>query len=84
MKKKSLIILIFIIIYLISVNLSFNFIQKAYYDKDGRWNSLKPTSLDIFITIAPGYNTIIGINYLLGNWKNRELRSLKITIFKPK
>ena len=75
-------ILILIAIYVVSVILSFKFIQKAHYDKEGRFNHSTPNVGDFIIMILPFCNTVIAISFLIAGWKENDDRFENF--FKPK
>ena len=56
-------IIIFAIIYLLSVIGSYNYIRNQYL-KGGEWNDIEPCWIDIFMVFTPALNTMICIGII--------------------
>jgi hypothetical protein len=74
--------IILIIIYLLSVYGAYKFVQHSHYHEKGIWNNIKPHNIDLVVTFAPFANSILGIMFLMGEWKRDCYK--EINFFKMK
>lgn len=56
-------IIIFSIVYIISLILTYFSFQKDY-SKDGVWEDLEPSMIDLLFLLAPLFNTIMAIGFI--------------------
>ncbi len=75
-------LIIFIIIYSVSVYYNYNWIQKAYYHQKGKFRYFKPAYIDILFVICPLLNILISIFMFFDDWKHKDYKD-KITFFEP-
>lgn len=61
--------IILIIIYVASFYGAYKFVQLAHYHKEGKWTNTKPSNIDLFVTCFPGFNSVLSVLFLLGDWK---------------
>lgn len=82
-------LIICIIIYVLSVLKTRDFIQKAHYHKEGIWNKLIPSYPDLLFTFMPVSNTIFAIGLLFLSFYKKDSKLNKTNklaefIFKPR
>jgi uncharacterized membrane protein YhdT len=71
------ILLLVLFFYVLSIYGSVRFLRRAYYHKKGMWYNKVPSNFDLFILIIPIVNTVLGVNFILGYWKDIEYRNDK-------
>jgi hypothetical protein len=78
-----MLLLIFLLIYVISVYGNYKYIQLLYYNPKGRNYGQDPYDFNapIFLTFCPGFNTSSLLLHLFMGWKRRK--PIKID-FRPK
>lgn len=83
-------IIIFAIIYLLSVIGSYIYIRKQY-SRGGEWDIIEPCWIDIFMVFTPALNTMICIGVIvskiydkISKYKIELLNSLPKRFFNPK
>lgn len=82
--EHQLIFLAFILGYILTSIFVFSYFQKAYYSKNGKWNLLTPTTMDVFMTFFPVLNFITLVLCLLTSPYKSEKKAKTVNIFKPK
>jgi len=75
-------ILIIIAVYVLSCLGAYKFIQKAHYEEKGKFKTISPTRLDVCMIFLPFINCIMTADYIFGNWRKKEDKT--VDFFKPK
>jgi hypothetical protein len=73
-------ITIILLIYIFGIFGAYMFMQTAH-SKGGKWDNLDVVIDDFFIILVPIINVIITIDWLFGNAKRKDKRSVKVINF---
>lgn len=70
-------IILFLVFYILSIVSCYMYFKKSFLDPKGIWKNLTLSTSEVLIVFIPLLNTIFGILYILGFWKDEKYRTTK-------